>query len=434
MRMYDIIDSKKRGKPLTKKEIEFIVQGYTNGTIPDYQMSALLMAIYFQGMDKEETANLTMAMANSGSIMDLAQIEGIKVDKHSTGGVGDKTTIVLGPLVAAAGVKVAKMSGRGLGHTGGTIDKLEAIPGFNVELTMDQFIQNVNSQGISVVSQSGNLAPADKKIYALRDVTATVDNISLIASSIMSKKIASGAEAIVLDVKCGSGAFMKTVEEASQLAEAMVDIGNSVGRKTIALVSDMNQPLGYAVGNALEIIEAIETLKGKGPKDLTLLSVELASQMLVLGQISKDTDEAKKLVLEVIREGKAIEKLKEWIVSQGGNPLVVDQYSLLGEAQFKKEVALNQSGYVKAINAEEVGRAALILGAGRETKTSLIDLNVGIVMHKKIGDFIKENEAAATIYYNKEEHLEEAMHILASTYRLTEQAVKVPELLHKLID
>ena len=433
MRMYDIIDNKKRGKVLSKEEIEFVVEGYTKGSIPDYQMSALLMAIYFKGMNTEETSLLTLAMASSGSVMDLSNIEGIKVDKHSTGGVGDKTTIVLGPLVAAAGVKVAKMSGRGLGHTGGTIDKLEAIKGFQVELSMEQFIENVNKHHISVVSQSGNLAPADKKIYALRDVTATVDQISLIASSIMSKKIASGAEAIVLDVKCGSGAFMKTIDEATDLAKAMVDIGNNVGRKTVALVTDMNQPLGKAVGNALEVIEAIETLKGNGPEDLTQLTITLASHMLVLGKVSDTLQEAENKVWEIIKSGKAIEKLKEWIISQGGEADAVDHYDLLGQAKYSKQIMLEKEGYVHAIEAEQVGKAALLLGAGRETKTSPIDLSVGLIIHKKIGDFVQKGEAVATIYYGDLSHVEEAEKTLSEAYVIHDGLSHSPELIYKLI-
>ncbi|WP_069997609.1 pyrimidine-nucleoside phosphorylase [Cellulosilyticum sp. I15G10I2] len=433
MRMYEIIEHKKKGKALSKEEIDYVIQGYTSGIIPDYQMSALLMAIYFKGMNIEETSDLTLAMAKSGNMMDLSLIRGIKVDKHSTGGVGDKTTIVLGPLVAAAGVKVAKMSGRGLGHTGGTIDKLEAIPGFKVELTMDQFVEHVNKHHIAVVSQSGNLAPADKKIYALRDVTATVDNISLIASSIMSKKIASGAEAIVLDVKCGSGAFMKETEEAVNLAEVMVDIGNQVGRKTVAVISDMNQPLGYAVGNALEVKEAIETLKGHGPKDLTELTITLASHMLVLGEVCSDIKEAEIIIKEIIKNGKAIDKLKEWIALQGGDVNAVDNYELLGKSKYTEKIILEDTGYVYSINAEEIGRAALVLGAGRENKTSVIDLTVGVVIHKKIGDYIREGEAIATIYYNETAQQKAARSILTNAYVITQEVPKTPQLIYKFI-
>lgn len=433
MRMYDIIEHKKRGQVLTEEEIQFVVAGYTNGIIPDYQVSALLMAIYFQGMSLEETAKLTMAMAQSGDMIDLSPIEGIKVDKHSTGGVGDKTTIVLAPLVAAVGAKVAKMSGRGLGHTGGTIDKLESFKGFKVEIPEASFFEQVNKHHIAVVGQSGELAPADKKLYALRDVTATVDNMSLIASSIMSKKIASGADAICLDVKCGTGAFMKNLEDAKALASTMVDIGNHVGRHTMAIVSDMNQPLGYAVGNALEVIEAIETLKGNGPKDLTLLTITLASHMLVLAKICKNLEEAEQKVKEVIENGAAIAKLEEWISLQGGEKEAVLDYSLLPMAQFKAEVVLEQTGYVSAIDAESVGRAALVLGAGRETKESSIDLGVGIVVHKKIGDEVKSGESVATIYYNDEEKLQGALSILVDAYNLSNEKVEQLPLIYEII-
>ena len=433
MRMYDIIEHKKRGQVLTEEEIQFVVAGYTKGTIPDYQVSALLMAIYFQGMSLEETAKLTMAMAQSGDMIDLSPIKGIKVDKHSTGGVGDKTTIVLAPLVAAVGAKVAKMSGRGLGHTGGTIDKLESFKGFKVEIPEESFFEQVNKHHIAVVGQSGELAPADKKLYALRDVTATVDNMSLIASSIMSKKIASGADAICLDVKCGTGAFMKNLEDAKALASTMVDIGNHVGRHTMAIVSDMNQPLGYAVGNALEVIEAIETLKGNGPKDLTLLTITLASHMLVLAKICKNLEEAEQKVKEVIENGAAIAKLEEWISLQGGEKEAVLDYSLLPMAQFKAEVVLEHTGYVSAIDAESVGRAALVLGAGRETKESSIDLGVGIVIHKKIGDEVKLGESVATIYYNDEEKLQGALSILVDAYNLSNEKVEQLPLIYEII-
>ena len=434
MRMYDIIDHKKRGKILTKEEITFVVNGYTKGEIPDYQVSALLMAIYCQGMSPEETAQLTMAMANSGDIIDLSDIEGIKVDKHSTGGVGDKTTIVLAPLVAAAGVKVAKMSGRGLGHTGGTVDKLESFEGFKVELSEEQFIENVNKHGIAVVGQSGDLAPADKKLYALRDVTATVDHIALIASSIMSKKIASGAEAIVLDVKCGSGAFMKNLDDARALGKAMVTIGKLVGRRTLAVVSDMSQPLGYAVGNALEIIEAIETLKGNGPEDLTNLVIALASRMLVLAEVAQTIEEGEVKIKALLASGEAVEKLKEWIGLQGGNIAAIEDYSLLPGAAHTMPIYLNQTGYVKAIDAEEVGKAALLLGAGRETKESTIDLGVGLVIHKKIGDKVEAGEAVATFYYNDTSRLEGAVQTLQAAYEITQEEVSKNTLIYDLID
>lgn len=434
MRMYDIIEHKKRGKTLSKEEIQFVIEGYTKGTIPDYQVSALLMAIYFQGMTLEETAQLTMAMARSGDMIDLSPISGIKVDKHSTGGVGDKTTIVLAPLVAAVGAKVAKMSGRGLGHTGGTIDKLESFSGFRVEISEEDFFKQVNDYHIAVVGQSGELAPADKKLYALRDVTATVDNMSLIASSIMSKKIASGADAICLDVKCGSGAFMKNLEDAEALARTMVDIGNHVGRRTIAVVSDMNQPLGYAVGNALEIMEAIETLKGNGPEDLTTLTITLASHMLVLAKVCTTLEEAQCKVKEVMENGQAIAKLQEWVSLQGGNPAAVLDYGLLPQANHQKAVTLGQIGYVAGIDAESVGKAALVLGAGRETKESPIDLSVGIVIHKKIGDALKVEDTVATIYYNDLDKCKAAEDILKAAYSITDKRVEPNTLIYNIID
>lgn len=433
MRMYDIIEHKKRGNTLSQEEIHFVVAGYTKGYIPDYQVSALLMAIYFQGMTLEETAALTMEMAKSGDMMDLSPIAGIKVDKHSTGGVGDKTTIVLAPIVAAAGGKVAKMSGRGLGHTGGTIDKLESFKGFKVEITEEAFFEQVNKHHIAVVGQSGELAPADKKLYALRDVTATVDNMSLIASSIMSKKIASGADAICLDVKCGTGAFMKTLDKARELAKAMVAIGNHVGRKTMAVVSDMNEPLGYAVGNALEVIEAIETLKGNGSKDLTELTRTLASHMLVLGKVCDTLESANEKVKEVIENGVAIAKLEEWVTLQGGDAKAVMDYSLLPQAAHKKEVYLEHVGYVAGIEAEAVGKAALVLGAGRETKESTIDLGVGIVLHKKIGDFVSKGESVATIYYNDADKYESAKEILKAAYEVQKDPVAAPCLIYDVI-
>ena len=433
MRMYDVIEHKKHGKALTKEEINFFIENYTKGEIPDYQVSALMMAIYFKGMNLEETATLTMAMAQSGDMIDLSPIEGIKVDKHSTGGVGDKTTIVLAPIVAAAGGKVAKMSGRGLGHTGGTIDKLESFEGFQVEIPEEAFFEQVNQHHIAVVGQSGELAPADKKLYALRDVTATVDNMSLIASSIMSKKIASGADAICLDVKCGSGAFMKDLKDAHALAETMVNIGNHVGRQTMAIVSDMNEPLGFAVGNALEVIEAIETLKGNGPADLTELTRTLASHMLVLGQVCDTIEVASQKVDEVIASGAAVEKLKEWVSLQGGNQEAVTNYALLPTAKYTVPVYLNEVGYVKAIEAEAVGKAALVLGAGRETKESAIDLAVGIMIHKKIGDYVSEGEAVATLYYNDEAKAQAAQKILCEAYVLSEANVVKPPLIYEII-
>lgn len=402
MRMVDLIEKKRDGSELTTEEIRFFIEQYTKGEIPDYQVSALLMAIYFQDMNDRERADLTMAMVESGDQIDLSGIEGIKVDKHSTGGVGDTTTLVLGPLVAACGVPVAKMSGRGLGHTGGTIDKLEAIKGFHVELSTEQFTKQVNEIKLAVIGQSGNLTPADKKLYALRDVTGTVNSIPLIASSIMSKKIAAGADAIVLDVKTGEGAFMKTLEDSRALAKAMVQIGNNVGRQTMAIISDMSQPLGFAIGNALEVKEAIDTLQGKGPKDLTELCLILGSQMIVVGGKAKDLNEAREMLLEVIENGKALEIFKDFIKGQGGDPAVVDSPELLPQAAYTFEVPSKENGFVSLIEADEVGTAAMLLGAGRATKDSIIDLAVGLVLHKKVGDLVKIGESLATIYANTE--------------------------------
>lgn len=432
MRMVDLIEKKRDGKELTTEEIRFFIEQYTEGSIPDYQVSSLLMAIYFQDMTDRERADLTMAMVESGDQIDLSGIDGIKVDKHSTGGVGDTTTLVLGPLVAACGVPVAKMSGRGLGHTGGTIDKLEAIDGFHVELTIEQFTKQVNEMKLAVIGQSGNLTPADKKLYALRDVTGTVNSIPLIASSIMSKKIAAGADAIVLDVKTGEGAFMKTVEDARLLAKAMVQIGNNVGRQTMAIISDMSQPLGFAIGNALEVQEAIDTLRGKGPADLTELCLVLGSQMVVVGGKAKDLDEARAMLLEVIDNGSALEILKDFIQGQGGNPEVVDNADLLPKAKYTFEVPSKETGYVSFIEADEVGTAAMLLGAGRATKESVIDLAVGIVLHKKVGDQVNTGESLATIYANSES-VDQVMAILYKYIEFSKDPVTAPKLIEEII-
>jgi len=423
--MYDIIERKKHGLVLTDKEIHFFVDGFTDGTIPDYQMSALLMAIYFQGMNKEETNQLTLAMAKSGDMLDLSGIHGVKVDKHSTGGVGDKTSLVLAPLIASLGVPVAKMSGRGLGHTGGTIDKLESFKGFSTSLSEEAFMKNVNEIGIAIAGQTANLAPADKKLYALRDVTATVDNISLIAGSIMSKKIASGADCIVLDVKCGSGAFMKTEEDAKALARAMVDIGNGLGRKTSAVISDMNQPLGFAVGNALEVIEAINTLKGNGPKDLETLCYELGSQMLVAAGRSDTIEDAKELLEQQINNGEALEKFKVWIERQGGTYEDVDDMPILPSSSIIEPILSEVSGYITHIEADEIGLATMMLGGGRETKDSIIDLGVGFVLEKKLGDYVKKGESLATIYCNKAEVQGTVTERFKSAYTIQDKAVPV---------
>ncbi|CEA04716.1 Pyrimidine-nucleoside phosphorylase [Metalysinibacillus saudimassiliensis] len=432
MRFVDIIEKKRDGHALTKEEIAFFIEGYTNGEIPDYQASALLMAIYFEDMTDEERANLTMAMVASGDQINLAAIDGIKVDKHSTGGVGDTTTLPLAAMVAAVGVPVAKMSGRGLGHTGGTIDKLEAIEGFHVELSTEDFTKQVNEIKMAVIGQSGNLTPADKKIYALRDVTGTVSSIPLIASSIMSKKIASGADAIVLDVKTGDGAFMKTVEDAERLAHAMVKIGNSVGRNTMAIISDMSQPLGFAIGNALEIKEAVETLQGKGPADLQELCYVLGSQMVVLGGHAKTLAEARTQLEAVVADGSALEVLRAFITAQGGNAAVVDDLTLLPQAKFVTELAAKTSGYVAKLEADDIGTAAMLLGAGRATKESEIDLAVGLVLNKKVGDYVNAGESLVTIYANRED-ITDVEQKLYDHIILSGETVAAPKLIHSII-
>ncbi|GKU81080.1 pyrimidine-nucleoside phosphorylase [Niallia sp. NCCP-28] len=431
-RMVDLIEKKRDGNELTEQEISFIVNGYTDGSIPDYQMSAFTMAVFFQGMTEKERAELTMAMVHSGDIIDLSEIEGVKVDKHSTGGVGDTTTLVLGPLVASLGVPVAKMSGRGLGHTGGTIDKLESVKGFHVEIDKEEFIGLVNKNKVAVIGQSGNLTPADKKLYALRDVTATVNSIPLIASSIMSKKIAAGADAICLDVKTGAGAFMKTLEDSRELASAMVSIGNNVGRKTMAVISDMSQPLGFAIGNALEVKEAIDTLKGNGPKDLTELCLTLGSHMVFLAEKADSIEEARNMLEEVIKSGKALETFKLFLSSQGGDAAVVDNPELLPAAKYAIEVAAKESGYISEITADSIGTAAMILGAGRATKDSEIDLAVGLVLRKKIGDRIEAGESLVTIYSNTEK-VEDVKKRLYEHIKISSAEVKSPALIYEVI-
>ena len=416
MRMYDIIMKKRNGGALTKEEIDFMTEGFTHGEIPDYQMSAMMMAIYFQGMNEEETLNLTMAMRDSGDHLDLSAIPGIKVDKHSTGGVGDKTSLALTPMVAACGIPVAKMSGRGLGHTGGTIDKLESFPGFTTEISTETFMKNVQEIGIAIMGQTAQLAPADKKLYALRDVTATVDNLSLIASSIMSKKLAAGADAIVLDVKTGSGAFMKKEEDAFGLAKAMVSIGKGAGKTTVGVVTDMDQPLGLAVGNALEVKEAIDTLRGEGPADFMELCLTLGSYMLLAGGKADTKEAARNRLLEVIENGSALQKLADFVEAQGGNPQAVFDTSLLPGAGIVKEVPATKEGYISHIACDEVGICSLILGGGRETKESVIDLSVGILLKKKKGDFVKKGEPIATLYANDEEKMHQAMARLQAAY------------------
>ncbi|MBC1755591.1 pyrimidine-nucleoside phosphorylase [Listeria seeligeri] len=431
MRMVDIISKKRDGKALSTEEIQFFIDGYTNGGIPDYQASALAMAIFFQDMNDEERADLTMAMVGSGDTIDLSAIEGIKVDKHSTGGVGDTTTLVLAPLVAAVGVPVAKMSGRGLGHTGGTIDKLESIKGFHIELDKKDFINLVNRDKVAVIGQSGNLTPADKKMYALRDVTGTVNSIPLIASSIMSKKIAAGADAIVLDVKTGAGAFMKTDEDAENLAHAMVRIGNNVGRNTMAVISDMSQPLGEAIGNALEVKEAIDTLKGEGPKDLTELVLVLGSQMVVLAKQAKTLEEARAKLIEVIENGAALEKFKTFLANQGGDASIVDHPEKLPQAKFQIEVPAKTSGFVSKIIADEIGIAAMILGAGRATKEDEINLAVGLMLRKKVGDPVKAGESLVTIFADQE-NVENVKAKIYENIEIADHAT-APTLIHKVI-
>ncbi len=427
MRMYDLILKKRNGGVLSKEEINYFIKGYTDEIIPDYQVAALLMAIYFQKMNEKETADLTEAMMNSGDIIDLTAIDGIKVDKHSTGGVGDKTTIALAPIVAACGVSVAKMSGRGLGHTGGTLDKLESIPGLNTNISKDKFINNVNKFKIAIAGQSGNLAPADKSIYALRDVTATVDNISLIASSIMSKKLASGADSIVLDVKTGSGAFMKDIDDAFDLAQEMVNIGNNMGRNTIALITNMDEPLGNAIGNSLEIKEAIETLKGKGPVDFRELCITLGSYMLLLAENTKTLEEGKEKIKNVISTGKALEVFKSFVREQGGDIEYIENTDLLPKAKSIYELKSGKAGYINKIDAEKVGLSALALGAGRDTKDSIIDLSVGIILNKKVGDYIQMGDVLAYIHYNDDKKIENSIKILKSAYLIEKKAkAKLP--------
>lgn len=431
MRMVDIIANKRDGKELSTEEINFFIDGYTAGDIPDYQASALAMAIFFQDMTDNERAALTMAMVNSGETIDLSGIEGVKVDKHSTGGVGDTTTLVLAPLVGALDIPTAKMSGRGLGHTGGTIDKLEAVKGFHVEITNEEFMEIVNRDKVAVIGQSGNLTPADKKMYALRDVTGTVNSIPLIASSIMSKKIAAGADAIVLDVKTGAGAFMKTYEDAQNLAHAMVRIGNNVGRQTMAVISDMSQPLGYAIGNALEVKEAIDTLKGEGPEDLTELVLTLGSQMVVLAKKAETLEEARELLKEVIANGKALDKFRTFLHNQGGDETVVDHPERLPQAEFVIDVPAKQTGVVSNMVADEIGIAAMLLGAGRATKEDEIDLAVGLMLRKKVGEAVKEGEPLVTIYSNRE-NVDDVIAKIYANISIADSAVE-PTLIHSIV-
>lgn len=433
-RVTDLILKKRNGAALTKEEIEFLVNGYVDGSIPDYQMAAFCMAAYFTKLTKEETINFTFVMLNSGDQVDLSPIKGVKVDKHSTGGVGDKTSLVVGPMVASFGIKFAKMSGRGLGQTGGTLDKLESIPGMRIELTPEEFFEKVNDIGLAIISQSANIVPADKKMYALRDVTGTIEVEGLIASSIMSKKLASGADHIVLDVKVGSGAFMKNIESARSLAHAMVEIGKGVGRDTTATLTNMEQPLGCAVGNSLEVIEAIETLKGNGPKDFTELCVILAAEILLIAKLAKTEDEALQMAKSSIESGAGLQKLQQMIVAQGGNGEVINDYSLFGEAEEEVELTFEEDKavYVESLDAMLIGQASVLLGAGRNKKEDAIDHTVGIVVHKKIGDIIKPGDVIATIYSNGK-NTEEAMQMVLDAYVLTNEKVPMPPVVFESI-
>ncbi|MDP4144819.1 MAG: pyrimidine-nucleoside phosphorylase [Bacillota bacterium] len=434
MRMYDLILKKRNGGELTTDEINYFIENYTNGTIPDYQVSALMMAIYFQKMSSRETAELTLAMVNSGDVLDLSPIDGIKVDKHSTGGVGDSTTLVLAPMVASLGVPVAKMSGRGLGHTGGTIDKLESFKGFSTEISKEKFIRNVNTIKLAVASQTGILAPADKKLYALRDVTATVDNISLIASSIMSKKIAAGADCIVLDVKVGDGAFMKSLESARLLAKEMVSIGHKVGRRTIAVISDMDQPLGFAVGNIVEVKEAIDTLNNRGPKDLLELCVTLGSNMLLLAQKASSMKEARQKLMDTITSGSALNKLKEFIEAQGGDSSYIDDMDKFPKAKYIIPVTCFEEGYISKINAQNIGLIAMELGAGRATKESSIDLTAGIVLHKKRGDKVSKGDIIAYIHANDQDKASKAKNDILKNFIITSSFTNNIPLIQDIIE
>ena len=432
MRMYDIIKNKRDGGKLSKEEIDFFVKGYTAGEIPDYQASALCMAIYFRGMDDEETTNLTLAIAASGDKVDLSGINGVKVDKHSTGGVGDKTSLIIAPIVASYGVKVAKMSGRGLGHTGGTIDKLEAIDGYQTSIDKKEFFRIVNEVGVSIIGQSGNLAPADKKLYALRDVTATVDSLPLIVSSIMGKKLAAGADCILLDVKTGSGGFMKTLEDSTKLAKSMVEIGHLAGKKVIALITDMDVPLGKAIGNSLEVIEAVETLKGEGPEDLTEICIDIAANMLYMA--GKGTGKAcEALAKKAIADGSALQTLVKMVHAQGGNEKLLLDTSLFKKAAYDYEVKAPKTGYIEHVDTESYGMASLALGAGRAKKEDPIDYSAGITLEKKTGDFVKEGDVIAVLHTNKPESVKEAEErILKATEISSEPVEKKPIILGRI--
>jgi len=433
MRMVDLIEKKRNGNPLTIQEIQFFINGYVDGSIPDYQAAAMLMAIWFRGMDRQETTGLTLSMVDSGDRIDLSAIPGIKVDKHSTGGVADTTTLVVGPIVAAAGGMVAKMSGRGLGHTGGTLDKLESIPGFSVAQDMEKFAEIVKTCGVSIIGQTGNLVPADKKLYALRDVTGTIDNVSLIAGSIMSKKIAAGADKILLDVKTGSGAFMRELEKAEELARVMVEIGKLSGKETQAFVTDMNQPLGNAVGNALEVEEAIFILRGEVQGDLKTVSFELAKRMLMLGNVCADEEEAREKVEEAVNTGEALHRLTTMIEMQGGDPRVVEDTNLLPRAETVIQIEAAASGYISAMDTAELGICALLLGAGRSRKEDLIDPAVGFWMKKRLGDSVDRGEPIAEFHVNAKDNLQEAVKRFESAIHVSDKAVGKKKLINSLV-
>ena len=432
MRMYDIITKKKRGEELSRDEIKAFVEGYTAGSIPDYQVSALLMAIYFKGMSDNETVALTMAMARSGDMLDLSELGDLTVDKHSTGGVGDKTTLIIAPIAASLGCRVAKMSGRGLGHTGGTVDKLESFPGYDTALPPKEFFEQTRRIGISVIGQSGNFAPADKKLYALRDVTATVDSIPLITSSIMSKKLAAGSHSIVLDVKYGSGSFMKTPNDAEALALGMVNIGRSCGRNMAAIITNMDKPLGYSIGKSLEVIEAIEVLRGRGPEDLREVSIALATAMVSLA-LSKSEEEARRAVLDAISSGAALETLRKWISEQGGDATYIDSPDLFPKASIAKEILASEDGFIYHMNAEDIGTASAALGAGRTEKDAPIDHSAGIILSAKPGDFVRAGDIIATLYTNNEEKLAMAEKIFTGAIRFSNEAPKSEPLIYKII-
>ena len=432
-RFVDLIQKKKNGETLTKEEIDFMITDYVAGKIPDYQMSAMLMAIYFNGMENEELAAFTLAMRDSGDLVDLSPIEGIKVDKHSTGGVGDKTTLIVGPIVAACGVPVAKMSGRGLGFTGGTLDKLESISGFRIDLSAEEFFETVKKTGISVIGQTGNLAPADKLLYALRDVTATVDSIPLIAASVMSKKLAAGSDKIVLDVTTGSGAFMKNTRDAKKLAKHMVAIGNHAGKETVAILTGMEEPLGFAIGNNMEVKEAIEVLKGDGPEDVKEVSVALAGMMLSLGLENVSHSQGKRMAKKALSSGQAFEKFKEMVQAQGGDIRYVEHPEFFERDAFEGEVLAAEDGFLSGMDTEKIGVAAGLLGAGRETKDSVIDMSAGIYLEKKIGDTVKKGEPLAICYAGTKEKLNRGMAMFESSIRYSKEAPRIPKLIVDII-